>query len=203
MENQNRTRRQWSIHISWLWYGIGLIIVLVGTAVLIYFNLLGSDPPIEYAVLETVGPLSPDTSAPDRTPESGVEPDFDSSYYRAVTAQITRIATEMEVPVVGEKTPVPVPTAIQRGGPVEIEVITVNAGLNVRSAPGIESPVIGVVAPGTRLRALALNPEQTWIQAHTEHVSEPGWVFAGLVRIVSGQLETLPTVPDAAEGTGE
>ncbi len=199
MEKSNS--RRWIVvpAASWLLYAGGLVIVLLCAAILLYFNL-GSKPlPDSPMVLDLSLPLpaveSESVSARE-TAESG--PGIDDAYRRAVHVQIEDLAARQEEPA-SQPVLVATPSVEQVvKEPVELEVITEGANLNVRSAPGTHSPVISAVATGTRLRALAINAEGTWIQAHVPHLSEPGWLFAGLVRVVTGSLGSLPISDDSS-----
>ena len=193
---QKSHSRRWTLGpgTSWLVYGGGLVVVLLCASILLYFNLWGQAPPEAATVVDLSLPLlTPAPAGGDGLAADPPDPAIDEAYRRAVDVQMEDLATrQADAPAV----PTPRPRNIPQTH-VELEVITSGANLNVRAAPGTQAPVISSVAPGTRLRAVAINAEGTWIQAHVPQLTEPGWLFAGLVQVVAGNLATLPTAGPA------
>ncbi len=175
---------------SWWVYGGGLVVVLLCVSILLYVNLWGKPARDTADVLDLDLPLViPESADPAAAGPAQSDPDLDEAYWRAVNVQMQDLAARPTVSSTPSVSSTPV-------SPVELEVITAGASLNVRTAPGTQAPVIGSVAPGTQLRAVAINGAGTWILAHVPHLTEPGWVFAGLVQVVAGNLAALPTVDE-------
>lgn len=168
---------------SWLAYGAGLLVALAGTAALLHFDVLQGNPP--EPPMQTTVEVPPDLVRPaPPTAETETRPELDAPYRRAVKAQID----QMEPPASEDVPPIPPPAR------VELRVVTVGATLNVRQRPGTDAPIIGSLEPGTHLQASARNVSRTWFRIHPTHREEPGWVFAALVEVVSGNPDALPTV---------
>ena len=173
-------------------YGAGLLAVLAGAAFLVQVNVSGV---ARVADEESVAaPAYAAARARAGTPAApAAAPAFDDAYFRAVNAQIERIGARAEAGAV------PAPTPRGAAPAVELQVITVDAHLNVRAAPRISAPVIASLPPGAVVRAVGVNADRTWIQADAARTGEPGWVYAGLVRLVTGRLEALPLTAPAPE----
>lgn len=174
----------------WIKYGAGLLAALAGSAFLLYVNVFdvarGADEAALAAPAHAIARVPAGTPAAQATAQ-----EFDEAYFRAVNAQIERIGARVETRVPAlDATPTSVP---RRAAPaVELQVITVGAELNVRAAPRISAPVIDSLPPGAVVRAVGVNADRTWIQARAARAGEPGWVYAGLVRLVTGRLDSLP-----------
>lgn len=188
-----QARTGWSR--PWIKYGAGLLAALAGSAFLLYVNVIdvarGAD---ETALAAPAYAAAQTPAGPPRAPAT--TPEFDDAYFRAVNAQIERIGARAETRAPElDATPAPAPRG--PASAVELQVITVGAELNVRAAPRISAPVIDSLPPGAVVRAVGINADRTWIQARAARAGEPGWVYAGLVRVVTGRLEALPlTDPD-------
>ena len=176
-----------------------LVIVLISTNLLMYYNVF---TPVQLSGAGDIRiPSVAATPVPATEPPAGPHT-VDKNYKRAVTSQLAQISEEDSLPgptltPVFEKPPTPGPKMPARQ--VTLSVNTVDAPLNVRARPGTSAPVIGSLAPGTPLTAIAINAEGSWILAHIPNLGEPGWVFAGLVRVTSGDLSTLRQVDPEPE----
>lgn len=121
------------------------------------------------AALTAIPPLTPSTP-PAET---------DSTYLRAVQVQIKSLLTSQKA------TPQPPASA------VEVRVNTgTGANLNVRAAPGLESPVLGGAAQGQTLSAVAVSLDTLWLQVRWNGLN--GWVYAPLTAPVTGNITSLP-----------
>ena len=171
-----------------------LMVVLISTNLLMYYNVF---TPVQLSGAGDIRiPAVAATPVPAAGPPAGPHT-VDENYKRAVTSQLAQISEEKGLPgstltPVFEEPPTPVPAMPDRE--VTLAVNTVDAPLNVRARPGTSAPVIGSLAPNTPLTAIAVNTEGGWILAHIPNLGEPGWVFAGLVRVTSGDLSTLRQV---------
>lgn len=118
------------------------------------------------------------TAVPPRThPTPPAE--TDSTYLRAVQVQIKSLLASQKA------TPQP------RTSTVEVRVNTgTGANLNVRAAPGLESPVLGGAAQGQTLSAVAVSLDTLWLQVRWNGLI--GWVYAPLTVPVAGDTATLP-----------
>ncbi len=176
----------------WIKYGAGLLAALAGSAFLLYVNVFDVPRGADEAALAAPA-YAPARAAVETPAAPATAPEFDEAYFRAVKAQIERIGARAETraPVLDAT---PASTPIPRGSApaVELQVITVGADLNVRAAPRISAPVIDSLPPGAVVRAVGVNADRTWIQARAARAGEPGWVYAGLVRLVTGRLDSLP-----------
>ncbi len=183
---------------SWFMYGGGLVLLLC-IALLVAFSPWRNTPRDSTVVLDLPLPLMTlELSSVTGTATTEPDPAVDASYRRAVQVQMADFIAHRQDAHPAALEPAHTPAVAHNLQEiVALEVITQGASLNVRSAPGTQAPVVASVAPGTRLRALAINPEGTWIQAHVPQLGEPGWVFAGLVQVVAGSLAALPTVGEA------
>jgi uncharacterized protein YgiM (DUF1202 family) len=76
----------------------------------------------------------------------------------------------------------PTPTATAQARSFAV-VATGGVNLNLRGGPGLDAPIVGSAAPGTRFPILATSPDGTWVQVEMEG-GEEAWVFAGLIRVV-------------------
>lgn len=79
------------------------------------------------------------------------------------------------------------PTEEEPTGP---QAVT-NAGINVRSGPGTDYPLMGSWLAGTELELTGRNADNTWFRA--PYYLGEGWMFAGLLD-VSGDVNTLPVI---------
>lgn len=174
----------------WIKYGAGLLAALAGSAFLLYVNVFDVARGADEAAL--AAPAYAPARAPVGTPVTpATAQEFDEAYFRAVNAQIERIGARAETRAPAlDATPAPIPRGSAPA--VELQVITVGADLNVRAAPRISAPVIDSLPPGAVVRAVGVNADRTWIQARAARSGEPGWVYAGLVRLVTGRLDSLP-----------
>lgn len=121
------------------------------------------------AVPTAIPPLTPPTP-PAET---------DSTYLRAVQVQIKSLLASQKA------TPQPQTSAI------EVRVSTgTGANLNVRAAPGLDSPVLGGAVQGEVLSAVAVSPDTLWLQVRWNGLI--GWVYAPLTVPVTSDTSTLP-----------
>lgn len=117
----------------------------------------------------TVQPPRP-SAAPSQT---------DSTYMRAVEVQIKSLLAAQKA--------TPQPTAHN----VEVQVQTgTGANLNVRSAPGLNTAVLGGALQGERLPALARSADDLWL--HVRWKGTVGWVYGPLTVPVTGDTSILP-----------
>ena len=76
-----------------------------------------------------------------------------------------------------------------------IEVLDTGEGdVNVRSGPGTDYVLVGVLVAGQTSPIIGRNPEGTWFEI--EYVGGPngvGWVLKDLVHVV-GDINTMPTI---------
>jgi len=76
-----------------------------------------------------------------------------------------------------------------------IEVLDTGEGdVNVRSGPGTDYVLVGVLVAGQTSTITGRNPEGTWFEI--EYIGGPGgvgWVFKDLVHVV-GDINTMPTI---------
>ena len=171
-----------------------LVFVLISTSLLLYFNSSSTLGVSFGAVILEPTAVTPHSDAQGQP--AGLQA-VDENFRRAVSSQLAQIemATGKIVPTpipAVEKPPLsPSKVSVQ---PVTLVVNTVGAPLNVRAQPGISAPVIGSLAPNTTLTAIGLHADGEWILAHVPELGEPGWVFAGLVRVTSGNLAVLRLV---------
>ncbi len=174
--------------------GCALVAVLISTTLLMYYDVF-TPVPLPDAADIRIPTLAASRPAADRLPAGPLV--VDANYKRAVASQLAQIGEREGIPrsvpaSTAEQPPmrrpaVPTPE-------VTVAVDTVDVPLNVRAQPGISAPVIGSLAPGTSLAAIGRNRDGSWILAHIPHREEPGWIFAGLVRVTAGDLATLRQV---------
>lgn len=171
-----------------------LIIVLIGTGLLIYYEP-GTLAPAPSGAKELK------TSAVDALSDghglaAGLQV-VDENFKRAVSSQLAQIKP---IPQMSAPAPTPLeaepPVSFQHvsAAPVTLAVHTVGAPLNLRARPGTSTAVIGSLAPDTALTGIALSADGEWILVHVPGSGEPGWVFAGLVRVTAGDLSALRQV---------
>jgi len=137
--------------------------------------LAAQDTPQE--IVLTLADAAP-TAVPPLTP-STPPAETDSTYLRAVQVQIKSLLTSQKA------TPQPPASA------VEVRVNTgTGANLNVRAAPGLDSPVLGGAAQGQTLSAVAVSLDTLWLQVRWHGLN--GWVYAPLTAPVTGNITSLP-----------
>lgn len=122
------------------------------------------------APVETATALPPatPTAAPTETPTAVVSPTLPPTFTPAPSA-----------------TPSPTPT------PASFAIINVRL-LNVRQGPGIEYPIVGEAALGSRFTITGQSANQSWWQICCI-ADEPGWVFGESV-LIEGDTSSLPIV---------
>lgn len=64
--------------------------------------------------------------------------------------------------------------------------------VNVRAAPNTHAKIVAWLHQNDLITLLARNSDGTWYQVKMLALSEPSWVFAELVEIISGNPATLP-----------
>ena len=64
---------------------------------------------------------------------------------------------------------------------------------NLRSGPGIDYPIVGEIAAGTRYRVLARHSLVPWLRLDVPAIGGPAWVYMDLVT-VTGNLAQVPPV---------
>ncbi len=179
--------------------GGSLVVVLVSVNLLLHYNVFAPGLRSDAAGLPVLASSPTGAAGLPAGPH-----DVDENYRRAVTSQLAQISEEdglsASSPTPDIKTP-PAPRQATPHQEVSVTVNTVDVPLNVRAQPGTSAPVIGSLAPGTPLTAIGLHSEGDWILVHIPNRGEPGWVFAGLVRVTAGDLSTLRQI--AADVTQE
>ncbi len=68
----------------------------------------------------------------------------------------------------------------------------IEKSVNVRAAPDTKAKITGKLKEGDEITLIGKNNDGQWYQAIIAGLTEPGWVFAELVEIVSGDQNTLP-----------
>ncbi len=181
--------------------GSALVAVLLGTNLLLYYNVFApvSLPDAAEIRIPALASPRPAAAGPPAGPQA-----VDANYRRAVTSQLAQISADQQRMLGITPTPVAPkllsPTPVRPVPAVTLVVNTAGVPLNVRAQPGTSAPVIGSLAPGTPLAAVGINPQGDWILAHIPNQGEPGWIFAGLVRVTAGALSTLPQIdPDLSQ----
>lgn len=91
-------------------------------------------------------------------------------------------------------TPVPPPTAVPT---VEDKRVTINSqvGANLRAGPGTVYAVVGFLAQGEKVAAIAQNRDGQWIQL------ENGWVFHNLLDGIPADLPLSRSIPSPPTST--
>jgi hypothetical protein len=92
--------------------------------------------------------------------------------------------------------PSPTPPPTLTPTPQEIGTVLGDTGVRVRSDPGFDSDVIGVVEPGDELLVLGADEEGNWFQVELAE-GETGWIFGRLLRVEEGTL--VAAVPTDAQ----
>lgn len=168
---------------AWLWVGAALLTILILTTALTLFRLAPVPDPDTIRVLSQ--PIPADLLEPS-PPVPAATPAVNSSYRRAVDAQIASMGEEADEPVL--TLPAPATASIR------LRVATVNASLNIRQGPSLQSRIIGSAAPGAILHASGRNREATWLRIESADGHTRGWVFADLTEALSGAVASLPAV---------
>ena len=168
---------------AWLLVGAALLTILILAAALTLFRLAPDPDPDTIRVLSQ--PIPDDLLEPP-PPVPAATPAINSSYRRAVDAQIASMDAEADEPVLA----LPAPTAAS----VRLRVATVNASLNIRQGPSLQNRIVGSAAPGALLHASGRNGDATWLRIETAEGRTKGWVFADLTETLSGAVAALPAV---------
>lgn len=87
----------------------------------------------------------------------------------APTSTPTPITVKATIPTV-----TPAPTATEPAPSVQAEVIA--WGLNVRSGPGIDYPVIATLARGDTVPVIEVDPDTGWLQVSLPGTENTGWI---------------------------
>lgn len=75
-----------------------------------------------------------------------------------------------------------------------VQRVEVAEDVNVRSGPGTQYDLVGVLIPGQTSEILGRSPDGQWLQiVYVGGPSNTGWVLAQFVRVV-GDISTFPTV---------
>jgi len=82
--------------------------------------------------------------------------------------------TTTSTPVKTEATPTLTPTATETPPSVQAEVIA--WGLNVRSGPGINYPIIATLARGDTIPVVEVEPKSGWLQVQLPDGENTGWI---------------------------
>ena len=170
---------------TWLLVGTGLLLVLILAAALSLFRLSPTPDPDIVQVLSR--PIPADLLDPP-APIAAVTPDINSSYHRAVDAQIASMNEEADKPHPTVALPAPTLAAVR------LRVATVNASLNIREGPSLQDRIVGAAAPNARLHASGRNANATWLRIESSENGTKGWVFADLTATLSGSVANLPVV---------
>ncbi|MCE2467239.1 MAG: SH3 domain-containing protein [Caldilineaceae bacterium] len=170
---------------AWLLVGDAQLTVLILAAALTLFRLAPGPDPDTIRVLSQPIPadlLEPPPPAPAATPA------INSSYRRAVDAQIASMDPEAAPPEPALELPLPTSATVR------LRVATVNASLNIRQAPSLQGRIVGSAAPGAVLQASGRNGDATWLRIASADGNTRGWVFADLTETLSGTVASLPAV---------
>ena len=109
-----------------------------------------------------------------------------------VTEKNTEDVPVIATPPTGETAPVPTPPADL---PEDAATVTASNYLNVRTGPGTNYPVLGVVAPGTTGEAIGKSGDSLWYAVKIEPSASPtgqAWVSADWV--IANNTGSLPVV---------
>jgi multidrug resistance efflux pump len=84
--------------------------------------------------------------------------------------------TSTSVPTRAETTPTVAPSPTEADPATYAEVLT--WGLNVRSGPGVDYPVVGWLPQGASALVLDVDPETGWLQVRVPESDKIGWISA-------------------------
>ena len=170
---------------AWLLVGAGLLTVLILAAALTLFRL---SPPVDPDTVHVLSqPIPADLLEPP-APNSAPTPAVNSSYQRAVDAQIASMDEAAGKPKPAPALPIPAAATVR------LRVATVNASLNIRRGPSLQDRIVGGAAPNALLHASGRNGDNSWLRIETADGGTKGWVFADLTETLSGSVSNLPTV---------
>jgi multidrug efflux pump subunit AcrA (membrane-fusion protein) len=82
--------------------------------------------------------------------------------------------TATSTPVQPKATPTVAPTAAETPPPIQAEVIA--WGLNVRSGPGINYPIIATLTKGDTVPVVEVEPNSGWLQVRLPTGEKTGWI---------------------------
>ena len=170
---------------AWLLVGAALLTVLILAAALTLFRLTPVPDPDTIRVLSP--PIPADLLEPP-PPVPAATPAINSSYRRAVDAQIASMDEAAAPPEPALALPIPTPATIR------LRVATVNASLNIRQEPSLQGRIVGSAAPGSVLQASGRNGDATWLRIESSDGNTRGWVYADLTETLSGTVASLPAV---------
>jgi hypothetical protein len=95
---------------------------------------------------------------------------------RSVRPTVTAPATSTSVPTRAEVSPTVAPSPTAAEPTTYAEVLT--WGLNVRSGPGVDYPVVSWLPQGTLVLVLEIDPETGWLQVPLPASEKIGWISA-------------------------
>lgn len=109
------------------------------------------------------------------------------------TTQTLPPATATTAPTEAAATPTaPLPTPTLTSAPlVLVGTIVANDAINVRANPSTSAPVLTTLRPGTVVRVLAFNADQTWVSVALPD-NRVGWVAAFLIRVEERPITDTP-----------
>ena len=175
---------------AWLLVGAALLTVLILAAALTLFRLAPGPDPDTIRVLSQ--PIPADLLEPP-PPVPAATPAINSSYRRAIDAQIASMDAEAAPPEPALELPLPTVATVR------LRVATVNASLNIRQAPSLQGRIVGSAAPDAVLQASGRNGDATWLRIASADGNTRGWVFADLTETLSGTVASLPAVSAQAD----
>jgi hypothetical protein len=120
-----------------------------------------------------------------------------------VSAEV--LSEPSDTPVAPASTDTPAAQAVDRKA-----IVTAFIGLNVRSGPGVEYPVIGGLSEGESAQIVGKNPEETWwLIVYPSNSDGRGWVSASedystasdTERVPAVEVTPLPTASSTSTGT--
>ena len=170
---------------AWLLVGAALLTVLILAAALTLFRVAPVQDPDTIRVLSQ--PIPADLLEPP-PPVPAATPAINSSYRRAVDAQIASMDEEAAPPEPALVLPIPTTATIR------LRVATVNASLNIRQEPSLQGRIVGSAAPDSVLQASGRNGDATWLRIESSDGNTRGWVYADLTETLSGAVASLPAV---------
>ncbi len=111
-----------------------------------------------------------------------------------VVSQSTPTKTvALALPATAVPTVVRLPTSLlPTATPAQVLAKVVEAVVNVRSGPSTKDRIISRVKKNDQLVLIGRIQDSTWYQVNIAGLTEPGWIFAQTLQIVSGDQNSLP-----------
>jgi multidrug resistance efflux pump len=90
--------------------------------------------------------------------------------------RVTVAPTARPTPAKAEATPTAAPTPTPTEAPPSVQAEIIAWGLNVRSSPGIDYPVIATLTKGDIVPVIDVDPDSGWLQVELPDGEKTGWI---------------------------